>query len=527
MATSRTVAASALDFGFLRLIYSHARQLRLKRKEAAGGGVEKGGLRQVILDVAQGVRKASRTRRFLGGGAYDRGARDCSEEKTASARIAARKEGGRRGRCEENTMTPVEDQGKAGSDVDSDERAGTSKKGVTDRKKGKGGKLPGESAQLRRRLARRSADGSKSPRNTSLVHAKGSQRSRARERVIGKPRQANLRRASDTKGSGGSDAARRAVDECSKRAGESAADLTTGASPGRVRKPGRSGTKPRSLDEKNYRFAVGEKEGHNADGVESASRSKGSDRDRTLSGSPRRGGKLGRPNAKPRNSDGENHASDSRQNNAGVDRLRNRKQCEEIADGRSKSDAKVGWGKKSRLTNSGLRCMFLMSDACQRLNATTSVEGLLELHALLKLVEPRVHEFKGLSVAFWQYLKYLLGCCEERLSWGRDADILREVQVYWADHVGWYEGRTKRTRIGRRSAVLERSKVADGDTSAPPAECKEHDEIKGDGLHGGEIDLIEDMIASNVGVETVFQLSRLGGKDFRTQNDRTGFCHGP
>ncbi|KAF4691147.1 hypothetical protein FOZ60_016135 [Perkinsus olseni] len=418
MATSRTVAASALDFGFLRLVYSHARQLRLKRKEAAGGGVEKGGLRQVILDVAQGVRKASRTRRFLGGGAYDRGARDCSEEKTASARIAARKEGGEFAKSLRHQKELAEVM------------------------------LPAEPSM------------------------------RAQNALVN-PRQI----------------------------------LTTGASPGRVRKPGRSGTKPRSSDEKNYRSAVGEKEGHNADGVESVSRSKGSDRDRTLSGSPRHG---------------ENHASDSRQNDAGADRLRNRKQGEEIADGRSKSDAKVGWGrKKSRLTNSGLRCMFLMSDACQRLNATTSVEGLLELHALLKLVEPRVHEFKGLSVAFWRYLKHLLGCCEERLSWGRDADILREVQMYWADHVGWYEGRTKRTRIGRRSAVLERSKVADGDTSAPPAECKEHDEMKGDGLHGGEIDSIEDMIASNVGVETVFQLSRLGGKDFRTQNDRTGFCHGP
>ncbi|KAF4751460.1 hypothetical protein FOZ62_016080, partial [Perkinsus olseni] len=216
-----------------------------------------------------GVRKASRTRRFLGGGAYDRGARDCSEEKTVSARIAARKEGGGRGRCEENTMTPDEGQWKAESDVDSDGRAGTSKKGVTDRKKGQGKKLSGESAQLRRRLARRSADGGKSPRNTSPVHAKGSQRSRVRERVIGKPRQAILRRASDTKRIGGSDVARRAVDESSKRAGESAGYLTTSASPGRVRKPGRPGTKPRGSNEKNYRFAVGEKEGHNADGVES------------------------------------------------------------------------------------------------------------------------------------------------------------------------------------------------------------------------------------------------------------------
>ncbi|KAF4660335.1 hypothetical protein FOL46_006176 [Perkinsus olseni] len=485
MATSKTVAASALDFGFLRLVYSHARQLRLKRKEAAGGGVEKGGLRQVILDVAQGVRKASRTRRFLGGGAYDRGARGCSEEKHGSARIVARKEGGSRGRCEENTMTPDEGQWKAGSDVDNDERTGASKEEVTDRKKGKREKLSGESAQLRRRLARRSADGGKSPRNTSLVLTKGSQRSRARERVIGKPRQANLRRASDSKRIGGSDVARRGVDESSKRAGESAGYLTTGASPSGVRKPGRSSTKPRSLDEKNNRFAVGEKEGRNADGVESASRSKGSDRNHTQSGSPRRAGKLSRPNAMPRSSDGENHASDADQNLAGADRLRNGKQGEEIAGGRSKSDAKVGWGKKSRLTNSGLRCMFLMSDACQGLNATTSVEGLLELHALLKLVEPRVHEFKGLSVAFWQYLKHLLGCCEERLSWGRDMDILREIQMYWADHVGWYEGRTKRTRIGCRSAVLERSKVADGDTSAPPAGCKEHDEMKGDGRHGG------------------------------------------
>lgn len=305
---------SATDFGFSRMVYSYARQLRMERKKYPDQHTDVGGMRQVVLDIVRSVRRAARIRRFLRGIVYERGARDSATE----------------GRQQKLKLLRSGDE--EGSDYDSDDGGGRKKK------KGRGG--------LRRGKGKKNAGGSSS-RNRAGVGSDGS-----------------------------------GHNDDDDLAGSNQLLIGGGLSEGEEL----GGSQPAGS-------GLGMSGSTHGDGVS--------------------GGGLGEKKRRKKGG-GDNSQADADENS-------------KVTQSRSKP-----------------RCFTMMDEACENVTPTSPIKSLLELHALLKLIEPRMHEFRGLSVSFWRSLNHLLRCCQDRERWGRDMDTVEEIQMYWIGVVEQFEGRVVR-----------------------------------------------------------------------------------
>ncbi|EER20061.1 hypothetical protein Pmar_PMAR007322 [Perkinsus marinus ATCC 50983] len=250
--------------------------------------------------------------------------------------------------------------------------------------------------------------------------------------------------------------------------------------------------------------------------------------------------------------------------------------------GGDNSQADADENSKVTQSRSKPRCFTMMDEACENVTPTSPIKSLLELHALLKLIEPRMHEFRGLSVSFWRALNHLLRCCQDRERWGRDRDTVEEIQMYWVGVVEQFEGRVVRRggcrhdkvpnidsfydKIGASDELAESDGEGLGrenvdkvmvyayhvkgmqgrprnrqfrppwlrpplglkqlpmDESMPICQSSQHHHLEQ--FSTREWSFIDDILDLNTdAAEAIVRLSVLGGEHFRTLNDRTGFCH--
>ncbi|KAF4660981.1 hypothetical protein FOL47_006887 [Perkinsus chesapeaki] len=367
MAPSKAVKESALDFGFLRLVYSHARQARLERGTNSSADTGTGRLEQVIRDVAEGVRKALRAKRFLKGGAYDRGPRG---SRKGSSRVKQKRSGG----------------------------ASVGKK--------KGNRSPHEGRHHGVRHRRRGRVGSSEACGSGDESSMGSDEDKKRFRRKGERKGARSSSKLDTKSKAGGGRTASAVVEGHQGNGRGSRALGAGRL---VTDEANRAYFRRTLDDPGHLKSI-VPDGHD---------------DRV----------AGRLNL---------HSVD------GVSR--NEKGVTEHSSMRSSTRKR---GRLVARPNARLLCFTLLEEGCLKVRIDSSVSHLVALDNLLRRVEPRVHDFRGLSVVFGHSLESLLATCEERLSWGRDVDVIRDIQLYWLGDAKRYEGLKRRAMIEDRYDLLE------------------------------------------------------------------------